>query len=328
MGGKTSQLEQSIASKDQLVKIPVFEFKKPDNKACARAFEDVIPVNDYISIDQAIIALKALHITTDASSIQTILSFWGLPDDVPLTLVQFTHLAYIFMNAGISEREKVVFLVMDTNFSATMDSSEFNVLLTKLGIIVDRVQLQSLVSEIADKNDHTTMSYERFCEILKRILSPITPKLKRVTTFKKPNREEVNQMFKKFDVDGNGKLDPNEVLAMFNMLGRPLTKEELVRVLALTDQDTDANLNLDEFYHLMYIIINADIKEKEKVIFLMTDTDCGGTVDKTELHELLDKLQIDAPQATLDLLVKEIADEEDGTLSYDMFMTLLKKLQE
>ncbi|CAL5998946.1 EF_hand domain-containing protein [Hexamita inflata] len=147
-------------------------------------------------------------------------------------------------------------------------------------------------------------------------------------TFLVPDKQATMTAFRALDTNKSGKLDPNEILELFKTLGRPLEKEEFNKVLTLADQDIDACLDENEFYHLMYILSNSDFNDKEKIVFLMTDINCSGTIDSKELSLLLKKLEITASQEKIEELVTSIADNADGTLSYNMFMALLAKLAE
>ncbi|CAL6114968.1 EF_hand domain-containing protein [Hexamita inflata] len=146
--------------------------------------------------------------------------------------------------------------------------------------------------------------------------------------FHVPDKQMVHTAFRGLDKNQSGKLDQDEVIYLFKLLGKQLEKEELQYVLTLADQDIDACLDENEFFHLMYILTNSGFDEREKIVFLMTDINCSGTIDCKELGSLLKKLEINATTEKIQELVSSTADKIDGTMSYNMFMALLTKLAE
>ncbi|CAL6014918.1 Conserved_hypothetical protein [Hexamita inflata] len=148
------------------------------------------------------------------------------------------------------------------------------------------------------------------------------------TMFVIPDKEATLKAFRALDTNQSGKLDPNEILVLFKTLGKPLEKEQLHKVFSLADQNIDACLDENEFYHLMYILANSDVQDKEKIVFFMADINCSGTIDSKELGILFKKLDISASPEKIDEIMKSVADNADGTLSFDMFMALIGKLTE
>ena len=75
--------------------------------------------------------------------------------------------------------------------------------------------------------------------------------------------EEIAEMFKVFDLDGNGTISINELIETLKMMGSYgkefLSSEDLERIAAKYDTDEDHELNLQEFQELMKSqYLNAD----------------------------------------------------------------------
>ncbi|CAL5999096.1 EF_hand domain-containing protein [Hexamita inflata] len=146
--------------------------------------------------------------------------------------------------------------------------------------------------------------------------------------FIKPDVDKCRQAFEAIDTDKSGTLDIKELITAFAKMGINLTHQEFLVYLSLVDQNGDAQMNFEEFRHFMYILQNASLKDKAKIIFLSTDSDCSGTIDKKELARLFKKLELNISEQKIGELVESAADQKDGTLSYEMFQALVKKISE
>eukprot|EP00759_Apiculatamorpha_spiralis_P053719 PhF_6_TR6326/c0_g1_i1/m.9585 len=66
----------------------------------------------------------------------------------------------------------------------------------------------------------------------------------------------VENVFRRYDKDGNGKIDAEEVHTLISDLiaatGMTMTDEDLKEFLSLIDADEDGRINLEEFKHLFF----------------------------------------------------------------------------
>ena len=63
--------------------------------------------------------------------------------------------------------------------------------------------------------------------------------------------EELVQVFKRFDKDGDGEIDCNDLYALFQELGQELDWEECQDMLYCFDADNDSKINFREFVQVM-----------------------------------------------------------------------------
>ncbi|CAL5999136.1 EF_hand domain-containing protein [Hexamita inflata] len=94
------------------------------------------------------------------------------------------------------------------------------------------------------------------------------------------------------------------------------------------DADGSGTMNTEDFTHFVYICKNAVIDDIKTILFLAADKDCSLSISKSELLTILKKLGAEVNQQMVDELVDQVADNEDGTLSYDLFNTLMERLIE
>ncbi|KAI4297602.1 hypothetical protein L6164_037486 [Bauhinia variegata] len=61
---------------------------------------------------------------------------------------------------------------------------------------------------------------------------------------------DLEQVFKKFDVNGDGKISTSRFGSIMASLGEPTSEEELISIIKGVDFDSDRCINLDEFIKL------------------------------------------------------------------------------
>ena len=57
-------------------------------------------------------------------------------------------------------------------------------------------------------------------------------------------------------------------------------------VMALISRDQSNALRVEELYHLVYVIMNSTEYDKERVIFLVADRECSGTINSDDMKNL------------------------------------------
>ena len=63
----------------------------------------------------------------------------------------------------------------------------------------------------------------------------------------KQNISNVAEVFKRFDTNGDGYFDENEIISAFKILKVDFNKDELKKLIKYTDVDNDGQIDFDEF---------------------------------------------------------------------------------
>ena len=74
------------------------------------------------------------------------------------------------------------------------------------------------------------------------------------------------EIFKSVDIDGNGRIEKNELeIAFSKTLGRKATEVEVENMFKAVDMNDDGKISFDEYFTIMHVSLNAD-KEMQKLI--------------------------------------------------------------
>ncbi|KAK8690983.1 hypothetical protein V6N13_074504 [Hibiscus sabdariffa] len=132
---------------------------------------------------------------------------------------------------------RAIFRSFDHNNDGSLTQLELGSLLRSLGLKPSSDQLQALIQK-ADTNNNGLVEFSEF-------VSLVAPEL---LSEKSPyNEEQLKQLFKMFDRDGNGYITAAELAHSMAKLGHALTVEELTGMIKEADTDGDGMISFEEF---------------------------------------------------------------------------------
>jgi len=129
----------------------------------------------------------------------------------------------------------------------------------------------------------------------------------------KHEKKELEKIFQSMDTDGNGTLDPDEVLVGYEQhFGIPVTKEQVEEMFKAVDIDQSRSIDFNEFVMATLNESEMVTNEKLKAAFKLFDKDNSGTISPEEIKEVLG---IDESNSgTIDKLIAEIDENGDGEI--------------
>jgi calcium-dependent protein kinase len=140
----------------------------------------------------------------------------------------------------------------------------------------------------------------------------------------KEETEEVDELFRAMDIDGDGILTKDEIKASYqDILGRNLSDDEVETMFDRVDADANGTISYSEF---VVASLNSDILHtgnKLRSTFDKMDTDGSGAISKTELNGLLSLFEITLEEEELDDMMKRADVDGDGEISYEEFVALV-----
>lgn len=101
---------------------------------------------------------------------------------------------------------------------------------------------------------------------------------------------DVDYVFKQVDINGDNEIDRDELFKLFEKLDCRVAPEELDAVFKELDADKDGTISEEEFTN-WYIRSEERIKSKVLSTFEFFDADNSGTIDRSEVKMLLEKLE-------------------------------------
>ncbi|XP_062154073.1 probable calcium-binding protein CML25 [Alnus glutinosa] len=135
---------------------------------------------------------------------------------------------------------------------------------------------------------------------------------------------ELEQVFKRFDINGDGKISSSELGSILGSLGHPATEEELDKIIKEVDTDGDDHINLQEFVELNTKGVDSDeALENLKDAFSTYDIDGNGLISADELHKVLKSLNDDYSLSECQKMINRVDRNGDGMISFEEFKVMM-----
>ena len=108
-----------------------------------------------------------------------------------------------------------------------------------------------------------------------------------------PDRAKLKEVFDQFDEVHSQLLYTDQCIEALHLIGFPqITNDEFLELVGVMKPDYDAQLNLDEFVHLVYILLNSkDNKDFRVLLFLLADKNISGTLTQNQVSNFLANLE-------------------------------------
>ncbi|CAA0240648.1 unnamed protein product [Arabidopsis thaliana] len=135
---------------------------------------------------------------------------------------------------------------------------------------------------------------------------------------------ELEAVFKKFDVNGDGKISSKELGAIMTSLGHEVPEEELEKAITEIDRKGDGYINFEEFVELNTKGMDQnDVLENLKDAFSVYDIDGNGSISAEELHEVLRSLGDECSIAECRKMIGGVDKDGDGTIDFEEFKIMM-----
>lgn len=138
--------------------------------------------------------------------------------------------------------------------------------------------------------------------------------------------EELEDVFKKFDANGDGRICAAELGSIMRSLGHAATEEELKTMIAEVDSDGDGFIDLREFIELNTNGIgHEEVIENLKDAFEVFDIDKNGSISAEELQNVLRSLGEDCTLAECRKMISGVDSDGNGAICFDEFKVMMIK---
>lgn len=136
------------------------------------------------------------------------------------------------------EEFKEAFSLFDKDGDGTITTKELGTVLRSLGQNPTQAELQDMINEV-DADGNGTVDFPEFLTLVSR-------KMKETDS-----EEEIIEAFKVFDKSGSGFISAAELRHVMTNLGEKLTDDEIDEMVREADMDGDGKLNYDDFVSMM-----------------------------------------------------------------------------
>jgi len=135
---------------------------------------------------------------------------------------------------------------------------------------------------------------------------------------------ELEEVFKKFDANGDGRVSLLELGDLMRSLGGNPTEEELGLIVEATDFDGDEYIDLTEFVLLNTEGVDSSRRlEDLKAAFRMFDKDGNGTISPFELLHVLTSLREPCTLGDCEAMIRTFDSNGDGLIDFDEFTAMI-----
>ncbi|OWF37728.1 calmodulin-A-like isoform X2 [Mizuhopecten yessoensis] len=133
---------------------------------------------------------------------------------------------------------KEAFSLFDKDGDGTITSKELGTVMRSLGQHPTESDLKDMVNEV-DTDGNGTIDFPEFLAMMVNQLQGAS------------NDEELREAFRVFDKDGNGLISAAELRHVMISLGEKLTEEEVDEMIKEADMNGDGQIDYDEFVKMM-----------------------------------------------------------------------------
>ena len=133
---------------------------------------------------------------------------------------------------------KEAFSLFDKDGDGTITTKELGTVMRSLGQNPTEAELTDMINEV-DADGNGTIDFPEFLTMMARKMKDTD------------SEEEILEAFKVFDKDGNGFISAAELRHIMTNLGEKLTDEEVDEMIREADIDGDGQINYEEFVKMM-----------------------------------------------------------------------------
>lgn len=144
-----------------------------------------------------------------------------------------------------------------------------------------------------------------------------------VTVRNEPQEQQLQQVFRHFDVDGDGKISTEELKSYFLSIGECMSEVEVRKVMEDFGLDSDNGMEYDEFVRLMRGG-NDDINGDLKRAFEMYEMERGsGCITPRGLQRMLNRLGDERSYDECVAMIRVFDLDGNGVLDFHEFQQMM-----
>mmetsp|Transcript_17257 Transcript_17257/g.41560 ORF Transcript_17257/g.41560 Transcript_17257/m.41560 type:complete len:174 (-) Transcript_17257:36-557(-) len=150
-----------------------------------------------------------------------------------------------------------------------------------------------------------------------------------IAHFSERDVKRLYNRFRALDADGNGQLDPSEILGVQEIAENPLVQ----RVISIFDVDQNGTVSFIEFLvGLARLAAGTDEEQKLRFAFEVYDVNRDGFISNGDLFQVMkmmvaDNLENSQLQQLVDRTIRDSDKDYDGKLSFEEFQNAVRSIK-
>ncbi|XP_078613881.1 uncharacterized protein LOC144883340 [Branchiostoma floridae x Branchiostoma japonicum] len=142
--------------------------------------------------------------------------------------------------------------------------------------------------------------------------------------FSDSERAAIQTVFDKFDKDGGGSIDREELGDMLRELGESPTEDVVTAMMMSLDKDKSGTIDFDEFLSMVKQVKTVPRQDTLLAVFQQYDKDGSGKLDASEIKEAMKKGGCKMTDKAVNYLIKRADKDGDGLINYQEFASIMK----
>lgn len=137
--------------------------------------------------------------------------------------------------------------------------------------------------------------------------------------------DDIKKVFQRFDKNGDGKISVDELKEVIRALSPTASPEETVTMMKQFDLDGNGFIDLDEFVALFQIGIGGGGNNRSglKEAFELYDLDGNGRISAKELHSVMKNLGEKCSVQDCKKMISKVDIDGDGCVNFDEFKKMM-----
>lgn len=136
--------------------------------------------------------------------------------------------------------------------------------------------------------------------------------------------DELREVFACFDRDSSGAVTTAELAHMLKSINKNYTEEQLKNIIRKFDVNGDGQIDFDEFLTIMK---RHEVKDGDelKQAFDVFDKDGDGSISANELEMVMRALGEPIDRQTLDLMIESVDSDRNGSIDIQEFKRMMNE---
>lgn len=137
--------------------------------------------------------------------------------------------------------------------------------------------------------------------------------------------QEYREAFNLFDKDGDGNISTPELLTVMRSLGHNPSQDDIMDMIKEVDKNGNGKIEFNEFLLLMDKKMKAfESEELIREAFEVIDTTGEGYITLTKLRHVVQDLGLNLTDEEMDEMILEADPSGDGRVSYQEFVDIMQ----